>query len=89
MKKQLDESTKSKIGTPINAEQALQFIQAFVVRKIGLTESLYEPNARVLGRIEAYKDVLNAVDGFMKRTKIKSIGRADRSHVKILSENLP
>lgn len=80
--------SKMKESTRINVEQALQFIQAFVVRKISLTDSL-EPTARALGRMEAYKDVLNAVDGYMSRTKTKPCDMADRSHVKALSESLP
>lgn len=74
-------------STPITVEQALQFIQAFLVSKIGLTDAL-EPTARALGRMEAYKDTLNAVDGYMKRTKTKSIDRADRSHTKALAETV-
>jgi len=75
-------------STRITVEQALQFIQAFLVREISLTDAL-EPTARALGRMEAYKMTLKTVDGFMERTQTKEIDQADRSHVKALSENLP
>jgi len=72
--------------TPITPEQALQFIQAYVVRKVSLTDTL-EPTARVLGRMEAYKDILDSIDTLMKRSKTKEIPEANRSHVETLSRN--
>ena len=46
-------------STPITAEQALQFFQAFLIRAIDLTDHL-EQSPRAVGRMEAYQKSLGA-----------------------------
>lgn len=81
MKKQIE----FHIPHDLTVEQGFQYLEQFLVRKISLTDSLYEQNGRVLGRIEAYKDILRGVEILMKRAGVKQ--EADRSHVKALSGN--
>jgi len=70
---------------PITSKRALQRMEQYLVNMIDLTDTLYEPTARVLGRIEAYKDTLTTLGILMEITKVEK--KADRSHVKALSRN--
>jgi len=68
------------ISSKITPTKGIQFLEAFLVRKIDLYEHL-----GVGGRVEAYEDTLKALDQIMKRTKISK--KADRSHSKVLAKN--
>ena len=65
-------------------KKGLQFLEQFLVSEIAIISEL-EPTARVLGRMEGYRNTLEALENIFKRTKIKKY--ADRSHVKVLSQN--
>lgn len=78
-----DESTMI-ISSKITPKMGLEFLEAFLVSKIDLTNE-FKLSARALGRMEAYEDTLKAFDQIMKRTKISK--KADRSHSKRLAEN--
>lgn len=71
----------------ITYKRGLQFMEKFLVNEINLIDSLYEPSARVLGMIEAHKNSLKALENIMKRTIKETPKIADRSHVRLLSEN--
>lgn len=87
--------TKKQYITKMTAVQALEGIDMFLVSKIALTDQLYEPTARALGRMEAFKETRKALEIALRRAKKDmnstkdekvEFHRADISHVKALSK---
>lgn len=87
--------TKKQYITKLTAVQALEAMDRYLVSKISLTDQLYEPTARVLGRMEAFKETRAALEMALRRAKkdmkstkdeLVEFHRADISHVKALSK---